>query len=150
MMLRSGTSLLPALSFLSFPWRTRKVSLHQHVPIFFTPPFPFPSESSMLISTVRQLTPEIKSCGVLADFGTPFPSSSSMNSTALQGCIQRIAATKPDVAIRYAYSYALYTSTIALAAELGMPRPMRLREGGFHGLERRVSRKKRLGSGRLG
>ncbi|RMY93605.1 hypothetical protein D0862_09161 [Hortaea werneckii] len=99
---------------------------------------------------VRQLTPEIKSCGVLADFGTPFPSSSSMNSTALQGCIQRIAATKPDVAIRYAYSYALYTSTIALAAELGMPRPMRLREGGFHGLERRVSRKKRLGSGRFG
>ncbi|RMY74538.1 hypothetical protein D0863_03146 [Hortaea werneckii] len=96
---------------------------------------------------VRQITNETKSCGLFADFRILLPSSSFRDSTALQTCIQRIAATEPDVAIHYAYSYALYTSAIALRAELGMPRPVRLRGRGLDRAGRLGLRKKRLGPG---
>ncbi|RMY87945.1 hypothetical protein D0864_00457 [Hortaea werneckii] len=96
---------------------------------------------------VCQITNETKSCGLFADFRTPLPSSSLRDSTALQTCVQRIAATEPNVAIRYAYSYALYTSAIALGTELGMPRPVRLRGRGLDRAGRLGSRKKNLGPG---
>ncbi|KAI7277833.1 Vacuolar-sorting protein [Hortaea werneckii] len=99
---------------------------------------------------VRQITNETNSCGFLADFRTPSSSFSSTSPTALQSCVQRLAATEPDVAIRYAYSYALYTSAIALWAELGMPRPVRLQGSGLDKAKGRGSRKNRMGTGRLG
>ncbi|RMY44354.1 hypothetical protein D0865_10611 [Hortaea werneckii] len=91
---------------------------------------------------VRQIIPETNSCGFLTDFRTPQLSFSSTNSTALQSCVQGLAAAEPDVAIRYAYSYALYASTIAMGAELGIPRAVKLRGSGFHVVERWGSRKK--------
>ncbi|GAB1732370.1 hypothetical protein NU195Hw_Modified_394t1 [Hortaea werneckii] len=99
---------------------------------------------------IHQITPEISSCGFLADFQTPLPPSSSTNSTALQTCIQRIASIEPDLAIRYAYNYALYTSAIAFGAELGMPRPVSLRGSGLDRDGRRRPMKNRIGTGRLG
>ncbi|RMY93402.1 hypothetical protein D0861_01945 [Hortaea werneckii] len=92
---------------------------------------------------VRQITNETNSCGSPADFRTP-PSSFS---SAMQSCVQRIAAKEPDVAINFAYSYALYTSAIALGSELGMPRPPSLRGSGLDRARVRCSRKKRLGPG---
>lgn len=146
-MLRSGIPLLRALYSRSSPWPIRKVSFQPHVPVLLTLAFPLSSKISMLISTVCQITNETKSCGLFADFRTPLPSSSLRDSTALQTCVQRIAATEPNVAIRYAYSYALYTSAIALGTELGMPRPVRLRGRGLDRAGRLGSRKKNLGPG---
>ncbi|KAI7181683.1 hypothetical protein D0869_10060 [Hortaea werneckii] len=94
---------------------------------------------------VRQTTNETNSCGFLADFRTPQSSFSSTASTALQSCVQGLAATEPDVAIRYAYSYALYASTVALGAELGMPRAVRLYGSSRNGVGKRGTRKKRFG-----
>ncbi|RMY60010.1 hypothetical protein D0865_01773 [Hortaea werneckii] len=94
---------------------------------------------------VNQITPETNSCGFLADFRISSPSFSSTASTALQRYIQGLAATEPDVAIRYAYSYALYASTIALGAELGMPRAVRLYGSSRNGVGKRGTRKKRFG-----
>ncbi|RMY99263.1 hypothetical protein D0864_04105 [Hortaea werneckii] len=99
---------------------------------------------------VRQITPKINSCGLFADLRTPLSISSSRNSTDLQSCVQRLAATEPDLAIHYAYSYALYTSAIALGAEFGMPRPVSLRGSGLDRDVRRRPMKNRIGTGRLG
>ncbi|RMY99404.1 hypothetical protein D0860_08304 [Hortaea werneckii] len=58
--------------------------------------------------------------------------------------------TEPDVAIRYAYSHALCASAIALGAEFGMPRPVRLRGSGLGRARGRGSRKNGIGTGWLG
>ncbi|RMZ29226.1 hypothetical protein D0859_06684 [Hortaea werneckii] len=99
---------------------------------------------------IFQITNETNSCGPLADFRTPPSSFSSTTSTALQNCVQRLAATEPDVAIRYAYSHALCASAIALGAEFGMPRPVRLRGSGLGRARGRGSRKNGIGTGWLG
>lgn len=137
----AATSVILSLVSLANPQGKTNSALSALFPLLF------PLLDSRLISTVRQITPETNSCGSLAGFRTPQSSFSSTTSTALQSCVQRLAATEPDVAIRYAYSYALYASTIALGAELGMPRAVRLYGSSRNGVGKRVTREKRLGPG---
>ena len=145
----AATSVVLSLVSLANP-QSKSSFARSYPPLPLHSPSLPASELDCLQITVHQITPEISSCGFLADFQTPLPPSSSTNSTALQTCIQRIASIEPDLAIRYAYNYALYTSAIAFGAELGMPRPVSLRGSGLDRDGRRRPMKNRIGTGRLG